>query len=96
MLASVGCFGNSCGAGGSACDPTHIPCFGSRDPLVIEHLEDLISLRADLQETLRQLDEIQKEGSLASSLGSKADAEALEKSLTAALEQVRETKKSLK
>jgi hypothetical protein len=99
VLASVGCgFGNSCGPGGSACDPTYIACggAGSRDPIIIEHLEDLIALKADLQDTLKQLEALQKEGSLTSSLGSKADAEALEKSLTEALDQVRATKKTLK
>jgi len=97
VLASIGCFGNSCGPGGSACDPTFIPCGGgSRDPIVIEHLEDLVALKADLQDTIKQLDAIQKEGGLTSSLGSKADAEALEKSLTEALDQVRAAKKTLK
>src|SRR6185295_8790086 len=41
---SNGCnFGNSCGPGGSACDPT-IFCFGSREPWVIEHIEDLVAI----------------------------------------------------
>ena len=97
VLASIGCFGNSCGPGGSACDPTMVPCFGgSRDPFVFEHLEDLVALKADLQDTLKQLDAIQKEGTLPSALKSKADADALEKSLTEALDQVRAAKKTLK
>jgi hypothetical protein len=96
-LASVGCgFDNSCGVGGSACDPTVITCFGgSRDPFVIEHIEDLVALKADLQDTLKQLDVIQKEG-LPSAIGTKADADAMEKSLTEALEQVRAAKKTIK
>ena len=96
VLASIGCFGNSCGPGGSACDPTFVTCFGgSRDPFVIEHLEDLVALRAELNDTLKQLDVIQKEG-VPSGIASKAEAEAMEKSLTEALEQVREAKKTLK
>jgi hypothetical protein len=94
-LASIGCGTNSCGPGGSACDPTIFCPGGSRDPFVIEHLEDLVALRADLQETLKQLDAIQKEG-LPSAIASKADAEAMERSLSAALDQVRQAKKSLK
>jgi hypothetical protein len=95
VLASIGCgFGNSCG--GSNCDPTFVGCFGgSRDPLIIEHLEDLVTLKAELQDTLKQLDVIQKEG-LPSAIGSKAEAEAMEKSLTEALEQVRAAKKGIK
>lgn len=97
VLASIGCPGNSCGPGGSACDPTYVTCFGgSRDPFVIEHLEDLATLRADLQETLKQLDVLEKEGGLQSGIGSKADAEAMEKALTQALEQVRKAKDTLK
>lgn len=97
-LASViGCFGNSCGAGGSACDPTNVNCFGgSRDPFVIEHLEDLVTLRADLQDTLKQLDVLEKDGGLQSGIASKADAEAMEKALSQALEQVRKAKETLK
>jgi hypothetical protein len=86
---------NSCGGpGGSACDPTYF-CFGSQDPYVIEHVEDIVALRAELQETLKQIDAIQKEG-LPSSIGSRAEAAALEQSLNAALEQVRSAKKGLK
>ncbi len=92
---SNGCFGNSCGPGHSACDPTIFCAGGSRDPFVIEHLEDLVALRADLQDTLKQLDVLQKEG-LKSAIASKADADAMEKSLTDALEQVRAARKSLK
>ncbi len=94
-LASIHCPGNSCGPGGSACDPTIFCAGGSRDPFVIEHLEDLVALRADLQDTLKQLDVLQKEG-LKSAIASKADADAMEKSLTDALEQVRAARKSLK
>jgi len=91
-----GCgFAHSCGPGGSACDPTIFCAGGSRDPFVIEHLEDLVALRAELQDTLKRLDAIQKEG-LPSSIGSKSEANALEQSLTDALEQVRAAKKGLK
>ncbi len=93
-LQTNGCGFNSCGPGGSACDPT-IFCAGSQDPWVIEHLEDLVALRAELQDTLKQLDVIQKEG-LSSGITSKAEATALEQSLTAALDQVRSAKKNLK
>jgi len=47
-----------------------------------------VALRAELQETLRQLDAIQKEG-LPSAIGSKAEADALEQSLNEALKQVK-------
>ena len=93
---TVGCgFGNSCGAGGSACDPTDF-CFGSGEPWVIEHLEDLVSLRADLRETVAQLDRIEKAGDLTSSIKTRAEAEALEASLTEALKNVQAAKKGLK
>jgi hypothetical protein len=85
----------SCGPGVSACDATVICPGGSRDPFVVQHMEDLVALRAELQETLKQLDVMAKEG-LPSSIGSKAEADALERSLTAALEQVRAAKKNLK
>lgn len=85
---------NSCGPGGSACDPT-IFCGGASDPFVIEDLEDLVTLRRELQETLTRLDEIQKEG-LASSIQTRADAEAMERSLTEQLEHVRRQKEGLK
>jgi len=88
-------FLNSCGPGGSACDPTIFCAGASRDPFVIERLEDLVALSAELQDTLKQLDAIQKEG-LPSSIGTKAEADALERSLTDALEQVRAAKKGLK
>lgn len=95
LLGSIGCgFLNSCGPGGSACDPTIFCPGGSRDPFVIQHLEDLVALKAELQATLKSLDAIQKEG-LPSSVGSKTDAEALERGLTEALEQVRSAKKNL-
>lgn len=90
-----GCrFFASCGGpGGSACDPTYFCLGGSRDPFIIEHLEDLVTLKAELQATLKSLDSMQKE--LPSALGSKQEAEALERSLTEALEQVRAAKKGL-
>ncbi|MFZ5623990.1 MAG: hypothetical protein ACOY71_06120 [Gemmatimonadota bacterium] len=89
-----GCnFANSCGAGGSACDPTQF-CIGT-DPFVLENIEDIVSLRAELTNTLKQLDELEKVG-LPGALGSKAEAEAIEDSLTQALEQIRKAKEGLK
>ena len=92
---SGGCYlNNSCGGpGGSACDPTYI-CYGTGDPYVIENLEDLATLRTELQATLKSLDAMEKEG-LPGSIGSKSEAEAMERGLTAALEQVRAAKKKL-
>lgn len=87
---------NSCGPGRSACDPTIFCPGGSREPWYIEHLEDLVTLRADLKETIAQLDRIEKGGGLTSSVRTKADAETLEAGLTEALENVRAAKKGLK
>jgi hypothetical protein len=88
-----GChFFNSCGIAGSPCNPTPFCPGGSRDPYVIENLEDLATLRTELQATLKSLDAMEKEG-LPGSIGSKSEAEALERGLTAALEQVRAAKK---
>jgi hypothetical protein len=93
---TFGCgFGNSCGPGNSVCDPTIFCPGGSREPWVIEDIEDLATIRRELQETVQQLDAIEKEG-LPGSIKTKADAEALEASLTQALEQVRAQKKNLK
>ena len=90
-----GCgFMHSCGPGNSACDPTNICPGGSRDPFIIQHLEDLVSLKAELQATIKSLDAIQKEG-LPSAISTKAEAEAMERGLTEALEQVRAAKKNL-
>ncbi|MET0555437.1 MAG: hypothetical protein ABW221_20510 [Vicinamibacteria bacterium] len=86
---------NSCGPGGSACDPT-IFCAGSFEPWFVEHLEDLVSLRADLKETIAQLDRIEKAGQLSSLIKTRADADALEASLTEALKSVQAAKKGLK
>jgi hypothetical protein len=89
-----GCgFARSCGAGGSACDPTQF-CFGT-DPFVINDKEDLVTLRNELGETLKRLDEVERSG-LTSGLTSKAQAEELEKNLSEALEQVRAAKDRLK
>jgi hypothetical protein len=87
------CPGNSCGLGGSACDPTQF-CAGT-EPFVIQDKEDLVSLRAELQDTLKRLDAVESAG-LPSAIKSKAEADALERSLTEALEQVRAAKKNLK
>ena len=91
---TVGCgFDNSCGPGGSACDPT-IFCFGS-DPFIIEDLEDLVTIRKELQETLTRLEEVERRGQVFS-IRSKAQAEDIEQSLTQALEQVRRAKENLR
>jgi uncharacterized protein involved in exopolysaccharide biosynthesis len=79
---------NSCGPGRSACDPTIFCPGGSRDPFVIQYIEDLVALRDELKETLERLGAIEKEG-LPSSIGSKAEADALEQSLNEALKQVK-------
>lgn len=99
---TFGCgFGNSCGPGGSACDPTIITCVGTRgcpgslDPWLIRDKEDLVAIRKDLQETLTRLDAIEKEGSVGP-VHTRAEADALEASLTAALEQVRAQKANLR
>jgi len=86
---------NSCGPGGSACDPT-IFCAGSFEPWFVENVEDLVSLRADLKETVAQLDRIEKAGQLSSLIKTRADADALEASLTEALKTVQAAKKGLK
>lgn len=91
---TFGCLGNSCGPGNSACDPTVFCPGGSGDPWVIEDLEDLVTVRRELQETLQQLDALEKEG-LPGAIRTRADAEALEASLTQALEQVRAQKANL-
>jgi len=84
----------SCGGpGGSACDPTYF-CFAS-DPFVLEDLEDLVTLRGELQATLARLGEIEK-GGLQSSIQTRADADAMEQQLTQALDFVRKRKEGLK
>ena len=91
---SFGCgFGNSCGAGGSACDPTQF-C-AATEPFVIHDKEDLVSLRAELKETLTRLEKIEAEG-LPSAIRTVAEAEQIERGLTEALEQVRAAKKKIK
>jgi hypothetical protein len=86
---------HSCGPGFSACDPTVICPGGSYDPFVIRHIEDLASIRAELQDTLKKLDEVEKAG-LPSAIRSKSEADALESGLTEILEQIRNAKKGLK
>jgi len=61
---------------------------------VVQTVEDLTRLRGELQDTLKQLDALQKEG-LPSQFATKADAEAVEQSLNEALKQVREAKEKL-
>ena len=92
---SFGCFpGISCDAG-SGCNPTLVDCLASNDPLVLEHIEDLVAFRAELKETLTQLDAIEKQG-LPSRISSMAEADALERSLKEALDQVSKAKNKLK
>lgn len=85
---------NSCGFGGSACDPS-FPCAGGSEPFVIENLEDLVTLRGELRETLTRLEQMEKEG-IVSGFRTAAEAEAAEKRLTEALEHVRQQRKNLK
>jgi hypothetical protein len=83
---------HSCGPGNSACDPTQY-CFGS-DPYVIQDLEDLVTIRADLTATLKQLDAIEKE--LPSGITTKAQADELEASLKQQLEHLKTVRAGLK
>jgi hypothetical protein len=84
---------NSCGVGGSACDPTQF-CIGS-DPWVIQDLEDLVTIRAELTATLKHLDVLEKEG-LASGINTKAEADQLEAQLKQQLEHVKKVREGLK
>jgi hypothetical protein len=87
----VGCgFANSCGVGGSACDPTVFCPGGSQDPWVLNDLEDLVVLRVELQEALKQLNELAK--TLPSGIRSKADAEALKRGFEEVIKQVKTPK----
>ena len=58
-------------------------------------MEDLVALKAELKETLTQLDAIEKQG-LPSKISSMAEADALERSLKEALDQVSKAKSKLK
>jgi hypothetical protein len=90
---TVGCrFTNSCGAGGSACDPTQY-CIGS-DPFVIQDLEDLVTIRAELAQTLKQLDGMEKE--FVTGITTKAEADALEASLKSQLDHLQKVRGGLK
>lgn len=88
---TIGCqLGNSCGAGGSACDPTNIECFGSID--WIENPADLVTLREELTQVLGQLEELEAEG-LPATLSNVSEVDAAEAALEEALAQVRRQKK---
>ncbi len=89
----TGCFANSCGAGGSACDPTQF-CFGS-DPFVIQDLEDLVTIKADLLKTIKQLEVMEKEGGLVSGITTAAQADEIEANLKQQLEHVRAQREGL-
>jgi hypothetical protein len=65
-----------------------------QDPWVLNDREDLVALRAELQDTLKQLTELEK--TLPSGIRSKADADALERGLKEVLQQVGKTAKGLK
>lgn len=89
-----GChFGNSCGVGRSVCDPTQY-C-AATDPYVIQDLEDLVTLRADLSQTLKQLDAIEKEG-LASGITTRQQADELEQNLKSQLDHLKRVREGLK
>ena len=101
-----GCYASGCyasGCYGGTCHPTiincyagtlHPPCYGGSLPFVVQNVEDLTRLKAELNDTLKSLDTIQKEG-LPSSIRSKSEAEAMERGLSEALEQVRAAKKKV-
>ncbi|HEX4955152.1 MAG TPA: hypothetical protein VF017_17310 [Thermoanaerobaculia bacterium] len=91
LIASIPCGGFSCG-GGSACDPT-LAC-GLSD-IIIENIEDLVTIKNELRETLKALEQMEAKG-LPSAFSSRDEAEAIEKSLEEALAQVRAQKKNLK
>jgi hypothetical protein len=95
IAGTVGCgVFNSCGADRSVCDPTIFCIGGSQDPWVIRDLEDLVTLRTELQDTLKQLAELEK--SVPSAIRSKADADALERGLSEVIQQIRKTAKGVK
>jgi hypothetical protein len=66
----------------------------SIEPLMLNDREDLAVLRVELQETLKQLDEL--EGQLPSGLGTKANAEAVTKALEGVMQQIRKASSGLK
>lgn len=74
------------------CNPTYT-CPGSW--WEIETIEDLVSIKEELRQTIAQLDELQQTG-LPSQFASRAEAEKAEAALSQALEQVRAQKKNLK
>jgi hypothetical protein len=84
---------HSCGVGGSVCDPTQF-CAGT-EPWLIQDLEDLVTIRAELNQTLRQLDSIEKEG-LASGITTRQQADELEQTLKGQLEHLRKVREGLK
>jgi hypothetical protein len=62
--------------------------------MVINDREDLIALREELRQTLNVLDEL--EPKMPVTIGSKADAEAIERGLKEAIQQVNKAAKGLK
>lgn len=95
LVTRVGCAGFTVDPITPVCNPTIACGGGTREPWVIENLEDLVALRDELTQTLKELDAIEKEG-LASGIRTAAEAEALERGLNEALDQVRKAKKNLK
>lgn len=67
---------------------------GSQHAMVINDREDLVALRGELQEALKQLDELEEKMPL--TIASKAEAEALERGLKEVIQQVSKAAKGLK
>lgn len=91
---TVGCgaFKSCGGPGGSACDPTFIPCGYSY--WNIEDPADLVTLREELNDVLQQVERLEKEG-LPTQFQTREQVEQAEKALEGALEELRRQKKQL-
>ena len=66
----------------------------TRPPMVINDREDLIALREELRETLKELDKL--ESKMPVTVGSKAEAKAIEDGLKEVIQQVNKAAKGLK
>lgn len=94
ILISRGCIFNSCGGpGGSACDPTYIPCPGSF--WQIEDPGDLVKVKEELRGLLKEVERLEEKG-LPTQFQTRGEAEAAEQALEGALDHVRRQKKNLK
>jgi hypothetical protein len=62
---------------------------------VIQDLEDLVTIRAELNQTLQQLEVMEKEG-LASGITTREQADQLEQNLKSQLEHLRKVRDGLK